>query len=145
MIDQTGKSIQHEIKKDCRIGTDHPLHGRMADVPLVPKGHVLQCRHGIGAHQPGQPGKVLRQHRVAFVGHGGRSLLPRREILLGFTNLGPLKKPDLLRKLVYGGCNDGECREILCMTVTLNDLRRGRRRLQRQLFTDILFNGRIDK
>jgi hypothetical protein len=47
------------------------------------------------AHEAGEAGQVFAQHRIALVRHGGRALLARREIFLGFQHFGTLQVADL--------------------------------------------------
>ena len=62
-LDESGHLDQHVVEEDRRIGQDHPLRRRMADVALVPERLVLEGRVGVAAQQPGEPGDPLREDR----------------------------------------------------------------------------------
>jgi len=79
------------------------------------------------------------------VRHRRRSLLARRKELLRLAHFRALQQADLLRELVQRRCDHGERAEIFRVPVPLNDLGGCRRRLQSELFADILFHGRIDE
>ena len=87
---------------------------------------VLQRRHHGGPHHPGQAGQVLRQHRVALVGHGRGALLARSEILLGLAHLAALQVADLDRQVLDRGGDDAEGGEEGGMAVARDDLGRDR-------------------
>ena len=76
LVDHAGQSRQREIERDRRVGADHPLDRGMRDVALVPQRDVLQRRDDRRAHDAGEAGQVLAQHRVALVRHRRRALLP---------------------------------------------------------------------
>ena len=125
----SGEPGEREIERDGGVRPDHPLDRRVRDVALVPERHVLERRHGVAAHQPREPGQVLRQHRVPLMRHGRGALLPLAEIFLGLEHLGPLQMPDLGRQPLDRARHDGERREIDGVAVARDDL--GRHRLDR--------------
>src|SRR5512134_368709 len=83
--------VEGEVEHDGGVRRDHPLRGRVTDVPLVPEGDVFHRGDGIPPQEPRQPGKVLRKHGVALVRHRGGSLLSRRKEFLDLQDLRPLK------------------------------------------------------
>jgi len=144
-VHHIGEAAEHKIQRDRRVRSDDPLHGRMADIPFVPQRDILQRRHRVRPHQPGQTRYVFRKNRIALMRHGGRSLLSGRKILFGLPHLRPLQQTDLLRELVQGRRDNRQRREKFRMTVPLHDLRRHGRRFQTELVADVVLHGRIDK
>ena len=76
LVDDVGQPRQREIERDRRVGADHALDRGMRDVALVPQRDILQRRRHRRAHDAGEAGQVLGQHRIALVRHGRRALLP---------------------------------------------------------------------
>ena len=110
-------------RRDGGVGADHALGGGVRDVALVPEGDVLHGGQRIGAHHAREAGDVLGQHRIALVGHGGGALLPFREELLGFENLGALEVADLDGEPLDGRGDDAEGGEVHGVPVAGDDLR----------------------
>ena len=69
-LDDRRHPVEGEVERQAGVGDGHPLRRGVADVPLVPQGHVLQAHCGIAAQQAGQAGDVLGADGVALVGHG---------------------------------------------------------------------------
>ena len=78
LVDHAGEPVEREIERHRGVRPDHALDRGMRNVALVPERDVLHRRHRIGAHHAGEPGEVLRQHRVALVRHGRGALLALR-------------------------------------------------------------------
>ena len=139
-----GEPREREVERHGGVGPDHALDRGMRDVALVPERHVLHRRRHIGAHHAGEPGDVLRQHRVALVRHGRGALLALGEELLGLQHLGALQVADLGGEPLDRGGDDAERREIHGVAVARDDL--GRDRLDREphRLGDMRFDARID-
>ncbi len=133
----TGHAVQHEVERDGRIGRDHALDRRVADVALVPQGDVLEGRHRIAAHQARQAGHVLREDRVALVRHRRRALLGLAEGLLRLADLGALQVADLDGEALDRPGDDGHGREELRVPVARHDLRGERFRHQAESLADV--------
>ena len=82
------------------------------------------------AHDAREPADALRDDRVALVRHRRRALLALAERLLHLGDLGAREMADLERELVERRRGDGERGQQLGVAVALEDLRRGRRRLE---------------
>ena len=111
VFEEPGEPGQHEIQEHGGIRGDDPLHRGVADVPLVPEGHVFQGRQGVAPEHPGQAAEVFRQDRVALVGHGRRPLLARGEPLLRLPHLGALEVADLQGHFFHAGADQGQGEE----------------------------------
>ena len=94
----------------------------MADVALVPEGHVLHRGEGVPPYQPGQPADALGQLRIALVGHRGGARLVGAERLLGLPQLGTLQGPDLGGEFLQGADDQRQGGDKLGMPVPLHDL-----------------------
>ncbi len=112
----------------------------MADIPLVPEGNVLHGCQAIRPDQPRQSGEILRGDGIAFVRHGGGSLLSFGEKFFGFKDLGPLEVPQLHREFFHGRGDDGQSGEKFGMVVPLDDLRGDGSRLEPQPLADRLLD-----
>ena len=121
-VDQAGHPHQHVVEQDRRVGEDHPLGARVADVALVPERLVLERGVRVAAQQPGQTGDPLREDRVALVGHRRRALLAGPERLLDLPDLGVLEVADLGREALQRAAEDGDRRQESRMPVALDDL-----------------------
>ncbi len=58
-FDEPRHPDEHVVEQDRRVGQDHPLGRRVADVALVPERLVLERGVGVAAEQPGEPGDPL--------------------------------------------------------------------------------------
>ena len=96
------------------------------------------------AHQAGEAGQVLREHRVALVGHGGTALLAVREAFLDLAHLAPLQMADLHRQPLHRGCHHGQRREKGGVAVAGDDLGGDRLDRQPQTGRDMGLYPRID-
>ena len=143
-IDEIGQSAKGEIEMHGGVRRDGSLHRRVADVPLVPEGDVLQGRDHCGADQARQAGEVLGEDGIALVGHGGGALLARLEGLFDLANLGALQVADLHRQALDGRRDHGQGGEIGGVPVAGNDLAGDRLDAQPELFGDVRLHRRID-
>ena len=121
-LDQPGHLHEHVVEHDRRVGQDHPLGARVADVALVPERLVLERGVGVAAQEPRQPGDPLGQDRVALVRHRARALLAGRERLLELADLGVLEVADLGREALERAAEDGDRGEQRRVPVALDDL-----------------------
>ncbi len=110
----------------------------------MPEGDVLERRHHGGAHDAGEAGEILRQHRVALVRHRRGALLPRREELLGLAQLGALQMADLDGEPLDRAGDDAERREEHGMAVARDHLGRDRLDFEAELGRDMRLDCRID-
>src|SRR6202171_4705931 len=78
-LDQAREAVQHEVESDRGVGPDDALDAGVADVPLVPEGHVLQRRQRVAAQHAREPAQVLGEDRVPLVRHRRGALLPLAE------------------------------------------------------------------
>ena len=122
IFEEPGNPGQHEIQEHGGIRRDDPLHRGVADVPLVPQGHVFQGRQGVAPEHPGQAAEVFRQDGVALVGHGRRAFLAGGEHLLRLPHLGALQVADLQGHFFDAGADQGQGEKVFGMPVPLNDL-----------------------
>ena len=143
-VDQPGQPRQREIERDRRVGGDHPLDRGVRDVALVPQRHILERRHHGRADQPGEPGQILGEHRVALVRHRRGALLAGREIFLGLAQLGALQVADLGRQTLDRGADQRQGHEELRVTVARDHLGRDRLGLEAELLGDMGLDRRID-
>src|SRR5262245_60794141 len=60
-LDQGRHPDEHVVEDDRRVGQDHALGARMADVALVPERLVLEPGLGIATEEPGEPRDPLGQ------------------------------------------------------------------------------------
>src|SRR3954462_2422402 len=127
-LDQAGKAVEHEVEGDGGVGANHPLDARVADVALVPEGHVLERAHGVAAEQAGESGQVLAQDRVALVRHRARALLAFPERLLRLAHLRALQVTDLGGELLERRAGERQRREVFGVPVAVDDLRGDRLR-----------------
>ena len=97
----------------------------MADVALVPEGHVLKGSNGVAAQHPGQTADPLTADRVALVGHGGAALLPLGEVLLHFQHVGALEVANLGGEALQGGAHQGEGLHVVGMAIAGDHLGAG--------------------
>src|SRR6478672_1915422 len=110
----------------------------------MPERDVLERCMSVAPEQAGETGNLLTTDGVALVRHGRRAFLTARERLFDFANLRFLQTTDFERKFLEGRSRDGDGREQLSVTITLNDLRGDRRRFEAERATDSRFNGRIE-
>ena len=125
-LDQAAEALQHVVQQRRGAGQRDALHGRVADVALVPEGLVLHARQGIAAQQPGHAGEALGEDGVALVGHRRRACLPAPEGLLELADLGVLEVADLHREALDGAAGHGDGGQEGGVPVALHDLRAGR-------------------
>ena len=110
----------------------------------MPKCHVLHGRDHRHAHEAGQTGEVLGQHRVLLVRHRRRALLAHREEFRAFEHFGALHVADFDRDILDRRGDDAQrCKEHR-MAVTRDHLGRDRLGAQAQFFADMLFDARVD-
>ena len=125
-LHHAGEARQHEVERDGRVGRDHALDRRVADVALVPERHVLERAPRVAAQQPRETADVLGQDRVALVRHRRRALLARCRTAPPPPHLGALQVADLQRDALAGPGHDREPREEVRVAVARHDLRRDR-------------------
>ena len=121
---------QHVVEEDRRIGQEDALGRRVADVPLVPEGLVLEGRAGVAAEQAGQAGDPLGDDRVALVGHRRAALLAAPERLHQLADLGVLEVADLGREALQRAAGDRDRGEDRGVAIALDDL--GAHRVHRE-------------
>ena len=143
-VDQPREAVQGEVGEDAGVGQHHPLDRAVRDVALVPERHVLQGRDDRGTDHPGEPGQVLRQHRVALVRHGRAALLPDRERLLGLADLGALQVADLGREPLDRGREQRQGGGERGVAVARDHLGRDRLRAQPEPLGDRGLDPRVD-
>ena len=98
----------------------------------------------VDADQPGEPGQILGEHRVALVRHRRGALLPGREIFLGFAQFGALQVTDLGGEPLDRRADERQRHEELGMTVARDHLGRDRLRLEAELLRDMGLDPWID-
>ena len=103
--------VEHVVEGQERVGQDDAFRARVRDVALVPESDVLEPDRGGRAYDAREPADTLGDHRVAFVGHGGRSLLALPKRLLDLPELRAREMADLGRKAVERGRAQGERRQ----------------------------------
>ncbi len=123
---------------------DEALGRAVADVALVPEGHVLEADDRVGAQQPRHAGDPLGEDRVALVWHRARSLLTGAEGLEGLPDLCALEVADLDRDALQRSAQDREGGEQLGVAVTADDLRRRRVRGQAKPAQDVALHVGAD-
>ena len=141
--DEDGQ-VEHVVEQDRRVGQDHALHRRVADVTLVPQGDVLGGGERVGAQQAGQSADALAQLRVALVRHRAGALLALAERLLRLQHLGALQAAHLERDLLQRGPRDGQRRAELGVAVALDDLGRHRLHAEAEVAADLVLELRLD-
>ena len=128
--------LQHVVEGEEAVGHDHPLGRAVADVALVPQGHVLEGGERVGPHHAGESRHLLAAHGVALVGHGRAALLSFPEGLLHFPDLRLLEGPDLGGELLEARGHEGEGGHHLRVAVPLQDLRGDGRGLEAEALAD---------
>ena len=121
-VQQAAQAVEHVVGQDGGVGHDDALHGRMADVALVPQGLVLHGSHGIAADQAGKAGHVLGGDGVLLVRHGRGALLALGEAFFHFQHLGALQMAQLHAQAFDAAGQDGQGGEEMGIAVTLHDL-----------------------
>ena len=101
------------------------------------KRDVFERRHHRRADQPGKPGQILRQHRVALVRHRRGALLPGGEIFLGLAQFGALQMADLGGEPLDRRGDQRQRHEELGVTVARDHLGRDRLGLEAELLGDM--------
>src|SRR5581483_6545630 len=129
-LDEPCEAVAHVVEREEGVGYDDALGRRVGDVALVPQRDVLEADERGPAHDARETADALRHDRVALVGHRRRALLALPERLLHLGHLGARQVADLEGEGVERGGDDGERAQELGMPVALQDLRRGRRRLE---------------
>ena len=76
--------------------------------------------------------------------HGGRTLLLLAKVLFRFANFGALQVADFGRDLVERGSNHGQRRNIVGVSVALDDLGCDGRGIQTESRANLLFVFRIE-
>ena len=114
----------------------------MRDVAFVPEGHILEADDRIGTDSTGHAANTLREDRIAFMRHRGRTFLSGLEKFLCFANFGTLPVAHLQSDFLECRCDDRQRTEIFGITVTLNDLRLNICGLQTEFRTNTLFDLR---
>ena len=122
ILDDSRKPVQREVEMDGGVRSDAALDGRMRDIALMPQRDILHGRNDAHAHEPGEAGEVLGQHRIAFMRHRRRTLLAGREIFFGLQDFRTLKVADFGRQPLYGGGDDAKRGEKGGVPVARNDL-----------------------
>ncbi len=102
-------------------------------------GNVFKGCLGIAAQYARQAADLLAGDGVLLVRHGRGALLLLAEVLLRLAHFGPLQMADLDGDLVERAADNGQRRNVRCVPVALDHLRRHRRRLQTQPRADALF------
>src|SRR5947209_7175664 len=74
-LENTVHPVQGIVEKKRPIRKNHALHGRMADIALMPEGDVLQSRLRVTPEKPRAAREVFRGDGVSLVRHGARALL----------------------------------------------------------------------
>ena len=136
-LDEPGHPHEQVVEDDRRVGQDHPLGARVADVALVPERLVLERGLGVAAEQAGEAGDPLGQDRVALVGHRARALLAGLERLHDLADLGVLEVPDLGREPLQRAAEDGDRRQQRGVPVALDDLGARRVGVEAELGEDL--------
>ena len=144
LVDDPGEAHQREVEGDRRVRADHALDRGMRDVAFVPERDILHRRHGHAAHEAREAGEIFRQHRVALVRHGRRTLLALGEELFRLQNFGALHVADFDRQALDARRDDAERGEEHGVAVARDDLRRDRFGLQAEALGDVFFDARVD-
>ena len=143
-VHELAEQREHVVHEGARVGENHALDGRMADVALVPQRDVLQCSDRVAAHEAREAAEFFAGDRVALVRHRGTALLAWRKVFLHFEHFGPLQVPELGGPAINRGCDEREHGVKFRMAVALHDLRRERRGREAESLADIGFHVRIE-
>jgi hypothetical protein len=95
LVDHAGQAREREVKRDGGVRPDHALDRGVRNVALVPQRDVFHGGNDIGAHDASKPGEIFRQHRIALVRHGRRTLLALGEEFLRLQHFRALQVADL--------------------------------------------------
>ena len=95
----------------------------MGNIALMPEGDVLHRGNSIAADETGHTGHALAGDRVALMRHCRGTLLSRAEIFLSLADIRTLQVADFRGELLKGARYNRQGRHVLCMAVTLDDLR----------------------
>ena len=144
VVHEPGPLHQHVMQRDGRVGEDHALDRRVADVAFVPQGDVLDGGGGVAAEQARHPAHALAEDGISLVGHRRTPLLPLLEEFLHLEHLGTLQPPDLDGHLLDGGAGKGNGADEFGVAVTLHDLGRHRRGLEPEFLHDEFFRPRVE-
>ena len=143
-VQQAAQADEHVVGQDGGVGHDAALHGRMADVALVPQGNVVKGDLSVGLHDARQSADLLHGDGVALVRHGGAALLALAERLLGLERIGLLQVADLGRDALAGGRCSGKHAGKVGVVIAADDLRGQRIVDQAQVLADVLLDERFD-
>ncbi len=141
--DEPREPVEHVVECEKGVRDDDSLGRGVGDVPLVPERHVLEPDDRSAADDSSEAADALRDDRVALVRHRGRPLLAAAERLFDLAHLRPGQVADLERELLERGGGNRESREELGMAVALEDLGRGRRRLEPESLAGVPFHLRV--
>ncbi len=120
------------MQQMAAVGKDDALGARMADVALVPQGHVLHGGVRVAAQYAGHAGDAFGDDGVLLVGHGRAALLPLGEGFLHLVHVGALEIADLHGHLLQGGADQRQAGQEARMAVALQHLGGHRRDVQPQ-------------
>ena len=121
-VHQPGEQAEHVVEQRARVGEDDPFHRAVADVALMPQGHVLEGGHGVAADHAGQAGEALPGDGVALVRHGAAALLAPGEGFFGLQDFGALEVAELDGPVLEARGHQGQAVHEFGMDVALDDL-----------------------
>ena len=67
-VHQFGKRDEHVIEQGAGIRKDNALDGAVADVALVPEGHIFQRSDGVAAQHASQAAEPFARDRIRLCG-----------------------------------------------------------------------------
>ena len=143
-VHDRGQPGQHKVEQRSRVRADHPFDRGVADIPLMPQGHVLQGRQRVAAQQAGQAAHVFQLPRIALMRHGRRALLAGGKRLLDLKDLGALQMTQLGRNPVERAADHRQGREKSGVPVARDHLGGNGFRYEPQARTNSRFDRRID-
>ena len=128
---EPGEAVEHVVEREERVGDHDALGRRVRDVALVPERDVLEPDERSCARTT-RASPQIRSATTGFrlCGIADEPFWPRPNGSCTSRDLGAREMPDLERERVERRGDDRERREELGMAVALEDLGRGRRRLE---------------
>ena len=122
-VNDAREALEHVVEGDEAVSLRHALGGAVADVTLVPEGHVVKGNLRVGLHHAGEAADLLDGDGIALVRHGRAALLPLAERLLRLEGVGLLEIADLRGDALAGGGGGGQDAGEVGVVVARDDLR----------------------
>ena len=92
----------------------------MADIALVPEGHIFECSDSVSTQNPGQARQTLARDRVPFMRHGTRALLAFGKEFLRFQHFRSLQMAEFSGPAFDACADQGQCADEFSVQIPLD-------------------------